>query len=133
QTAADGSYDFTGLRPGTYSLGEAQPSGYLDGKTTVGTQGGTAGDDQVTGISLQAGVTGANNDFGELQAASVSGWVYFDRSDSGIRAPTSDPGIAGVTVTLSGVDDRGTAVNLSTTSGADGSYAFNNLRPGTFT
>src|SRR4029077_878181 len=45
----------------------------------------------------------------------------------------TDPGINGVTVTLTGTDDKGNAVSLSTTTatvaGQAGSYAFTGLRP----
>src|SRR5262249_12633696 len=42
-TDDSGAYSFTNLRPGTYTLTEAQPDEYLDGKDSIGTQGGTAG------------------------------------------------------------------------------------------
>ena len=49
---------FSSLRPGTYALTEDQPAGYADGKDTIGTPGGTAGNDQFTNIVLAAGVVG---------------------------------------------------------------------------
>src|SRR5262249_15357818 len=51
-----------------------------------------------------------------------------DAGNDGARR-AGDPGIGGVTVTLTGRDDRGNAVSLSTTTGDDGSYAFTGLRP----
>ena len=66
-TAADGSYTFANLRPGTYGITETQPTGYLEGATTVGSQGGTGATDTITSISLTAGVNGINNNFGELK------------------------------------------------------------------
>jgi protocatechuate 3,4-dioxygenase beta subunit len=131
-TAADGSYTFAGLRPGTYALSETGSDGYLDGKDTIGSQGGTAGHDQLSGITLQPSVVGVNNNFGELNGTSLSGFVYVDQNDNGVKDP-SEAGISGSTVTLTGTDDQGTAVNLTRTSGADGSYSFANLRPGTYT
>src|SRR5205807_2527337 len=75
-TAGTGAYSFGNLRPGTYSLTEAQPPGFLDGKDTQGTPGnGTPGNDQFTGIPLAAGVAGAGNDFGELPPASLAGFA----------------------------------------------------------
>ena len=53
------------MRPGTYTLAEDQPAGYADGKDTIGTPGGTAGNDQFTNIVLAAGAVGVNNNFGE--------------------------------------------------------------------
>jgi protocatechuate 3,4-dioxygenase beta subunit len=131
-TAADGSYTFAGLRPGTYALSETGSDGYLDGKDTIGSQGGTAGHDQLSAITLQPGVAGLNNNFGELNGTSLSGFVYVDQNDNGVKDP-SEAGISGATVTLTGTNDQGTAINLTRTSGADGSYSFANLRPGTYT
>ena len=131
-TAADGSYNFTNLRPGTYTVTKTHPAGFWDGKNSSGTPGGTVGDNQFSGISLASGVAGANNNFAELVPTSVSGFVYFDINDNGVKDP-GEPGISGVTITLTGVDDHGTAVNLSAVTKADGSYNFSNLRPGTYT
>ena len=62
QTAADGSYLFDDLRPGTYSITETQPTtapsgnDYLDGTDTVGTQGGNGSvNDMVFNIGLPTG------------------------------------------------------------------------------
>src|SRR5439155_6661009 len=41
----------------------------------------------------------------------------------------TEPGMAGVTVTLSGKDFLGNAVNLTTVTGANGQYTFTNLLP----
>ena len=64
-SGADGSYSFGNLRPGTYAITETQPTGYADGKDTMGTAGGIAGRDGTTGIVLASGQTGAQYDFGE--------------------------------------------------------------------
>src|SRR5262249_12843447 len=79
-TDSNGYYQFTGLRPGTYALSEQQPAGWLDGKDTIGSQGGTTGQDQFTNITVRSGTNGVNNDFGELLASSLSGYVYADTS-----------------------------------------------------
>lgn len=130
-TASDGSYAFTGLRPGTYTISESQPAAWLQGKNTIGTPGGSVGFDQFTNVSLAAGVDGANNNFGELVPASVAGFVYSDANDNGVK-DSSEQGIAGTTVTLTGIDDQGHTVSLTQTTLADGSYAFTGLRPGTY-
>jgi protocatechuate 3,4-dioxygenase beta subunit len=132
QTAADGSYTFANLRPGTYTITQGEPVGWLDGKDSVGSEGGIVGNDVISGIPLAANVNGVNYNFGELQPASLSGFVYFDANNNGVKEP-GEPGIAGSTVTLAGVDDRGNPVNLTRVSAADGSYNFTNLRPGTYT
>jgi protocatechuate 3,4-dioxygenase beta subunit len=130
-TAADGSYQFTGLRPGTYTLTETQPAGYLDGKDAVGSLGGTLANDQVSAIALGVGASGVHYDFGELLPASLAGYVYVDTKNNGTK-DGGEAGIGGVTVTLTGTNDQST-VNLTTTTAADGSYQFTNLRPGVYT
>ncbi len=66
-TAANGTYSFTSLRPGTYALTQAAPTGYTDGATTVGSQGGLSAPHVISDINLPTGVDGVNNNFGELQ------------------------------------------------------------------
>jgi hypothetical protein len=65
-TDSTGAYSFTGLRPGTYSLGETQPAGYTDGADYLGSLGGTPQDDQFFNIVLGAGQSGVNYNYTEL-------------------------------------------------------------------
>jgi hypothetical protein len=86
--------------------------------------------DVISGIVLNVGVNGSNNNFGELPPASLSGFVYLDSNNNGLFEPgLGETGLAGSTVTLTGTDDRGNAVNLSFTTAAGGAYSFSNLRP----
>ncbi len=55
-TDNDGSYTFQQLLPGTYSLTEIDPTGYIDAKDTIGSAGGTVGHDTFTAISLGLGI-----------------------------------------------------------------------------
>lgn len=73
-----------------------------------------------------------NNNFGEVLPASIAGFVYTEKgiANSNYQAGTDWP-FPGVTVVLTGTDDLGQAVNLNTTTLADGSYVFKDLRPGT--
>ena len=64
-TAADGSYSFTNLAPGTYSISEQQPDGYFDGPDYLGSLGGTLQDDLFTDIAVGAGQAGTNYNFSE--------------------------------------------------------------------
>ncbi len=122
-TIADGSYSFTGLFAGTYTVTETQPTKYDDGAETVGTVGGTptgtaSANDVISGIALSAGDDSINNDFAEvIRPGSISGKVVDNNNDP----------IAGVTITLSG-----TAAGTATTI-ANGTYSFTSLQPGTYT
>ncbi|WP_164557849.1 DUF11 domain-containing protein [Massilia atriviolacea] len=136
-TNPDGSYSFSFLRNANgagYTVTETQPAAYLDGITRKGNVGGVpcaaCVDNTANAIGTIAYVvdkTHSDFNFGELLPASVSGFVYADSNQN--AALDKDEQIPGVTVTLSGTDDRGAAVNLSTTSAADGSYRFDKLRP----
>jgi uncharacterized repeat protein (TIGR01451 family) len=65
-TGEDGSYAFDDLPAGLYQIVEEQPTGYRDGKDTVGSAGGTSlGDDQFTAIQLLAGQQATDYLFGE--------------------------------------------------------------------
>ncbi len=130
-TGADGKYSFAGLLSGTYTVTETQPAGFLDGKDKAGTAGGTLANDQVSGITLGTGATAGGYTFGELRPASLAGSVFRDDDNSGTQNGT-EPGIAGVVVTLTGTDDLGVAVSKAATTDAAGAYSFGNLRPGTY-
>jgi len=67
-TAHDGSYTFTNLDPGTYTVSFSQPTQYLAGKVNIGSQGGQAftnagGAGYSVTIPLNGGVNGVNNNF----------------------------------------------------------------------
>ena len=130
-TAADGSYSFPNLAPGTYRLVETQPAAYLDGGTTAGSVGGVAGDDVIGSIVLAPGASGRNYDFGEVVPSSIDGSVYLDTNRDATRNP-GEFGIAHVPITLTGTDDRGRPVSITVTTDPDGSFTFPGLRPGTY-
>jgi len=129
-TDASGYYSFTDLKPGTYGVSETQPDGYFDGLDSAGTAGGTAQNpgDTITGAVLTSGTKGLDYDFGEICPASLSGYVYADSDNDGVFDSGETP-LSGVTVYL--LDDAGTRIATATTN-ADGSYAFDDLEPGTY-
>src|SRR5262249_14700875 len=100
-TSATGAYNFTNLRPGTYTITETQPAGYLDGKDTQGTPGnGVTGNDVFSTISLLAGVNGVNNNFGEKLPPNsyICGTKYLDVTGNGLTG--DDTPMCGVTIYL---------------------------------
>ncbi|HUH56329.1 MAG TPA: SdrD B-like domain-containing protein [Rhodanobacter sp.] len=138
-TTSDGSgnYSFGNLRPGTYKVTETPPAGFLPGKATAGsgtTAGGTAAadGDAIDGIILEESEQGTAFNFGELPPTGLSGVVYVDANRDGLHDAAETAGVAGVTITLSGTDDLGAPVSLTTTTDAAGAYHFDNLRPGTY-
>jgi fimbrial isopeptide formation D2 family protein/uncharacterized repeat protein (TIGR01451 family) len=108
----------------------------LDGKNAVGSEGGTTVNnppsDVISGVvMLNANTAATAYNFGELQAATISGLVFQDFNlDGAFNGP--DSGLVGVTVTLNGIDDLGGSVNLVTTTDPSGVYSFGTLRPGTY-
>ncbi|MGQ0627459.1 MAG: SdrD B-like domain-containing protein [Phycisphaerales bacterium] len=130
-TNAAGFYIFANLRPGNYTLTETQPAGFLDGIDTIGTPGGSTANDQFSNIVLPAGFNGVQNNFGEILASSVNGYVYCDANQNCVR-DNSEVGISGVTITLTGTNDLGQSVTLMTQTNGAGFYAFAGLRPGTY-
>lgn len=134
-TAADGSYSFSKLPAGSYSVTETQPSGWLDGKDSAGSAGGSAAappGDEISGITLASNTSASGYNFGELKGGSVAGKIYRDLDNNGLVGGAGETGIAGVAVALTGTDDLGQAVSLTTTSNGSGDYSFTGLRPGTY-
>ena len=137
-TDATGAYTFANLPPGTYAVREpTQPPSTLNGKTVVGTAGGTATapatvPSLVSGIVVGVGQTSSANNFGELPIGSITGHVISDSNNNG-KLDTGESGIGNVTLVLTGTDDLGQPVSVTTTSDAGGAYSFANLRPGAYT
>ena len=121
--------DATRLQEGfRYTVSQPKgPQDYLAGKLT---------DDNVhvlfgpaCGRSIVVDPDGAgqiNLNFGELRPASLGGSVTL-AGDQGTAV-----GVSGAVVNLTGTDDKGASVTLSRTTAADGSYRFDDLRPGAY-
>lgn len=75
-TAADGSWSFTNLPPGDYTVTEVQPGGWVDGMDAVGTVGGSSvgvnANDVNSAVTLGPGDAGINYNFGEIAPALLS-------------------------------------------------------------
>ena len=135
-TDANGEYSFNLLRPGAYSVTEtSQPAGYFDGQDTRGNVVPLLGGnktDVIPDILLALGQAAPNNNFGELLPGGLSGFVYNDRNNNGTKQ-ANEPGITGVPVRLTGVNDLGPIAARNARTDANGAYNFGNLRPGTYT
>jgi hypothetical protein len=124
-----------GIGPGNYTIVQPhEPRGYVDGMETS---------DNVTPIPgsnhtdfIRVGVVNnsdqlLNNNFGELRASSVAGWVYYDANRSR-RFDAGDTGLAGVSIVLTGTDIWGNSVSRTTTTNAAGAYGFGGLTAGDY-
>ena len=143
-TDASGNYLFDGLLPGTYTVREpAQPPQTSSGQTIPGAvpNGGTPGTatavavtpSLIAGIVLPPNTASTGNNFAEIpNGRLIAGRVFLDFDNSG-TLDGSDHGITGQTLQLTGTDVNGNPVSATTTTGADGSYAFSGLPEGTYT
>ncbi|WP_144011861.1 SdrD B-like domain-containing protein [Vandammella animalimorsus] len=141
-TAADGSYAFNDLPVGAtnVTITETQPANYVNIYNTPGSNGavnggddaGTTNNSVITIATLPAGGSTGNNFAEQRQSTSVSGRVYVEgNGNTADDGNATDPGIGGVTVTLTYTPPGGGApVTLTTTTGSDGSYTFTNLPVG---
>ena len=69
-TNSSGYYAFINLAASSlagYKITEVQPSGYIDGKDTIGSLGGTVANDLLTTSMLNTNTCGLNYNFGELR------------------------------------------------------------------
>jgi len=157
-TTATGAYAFTNLPPSDatgYTLTQVnEPTGFADGADQNGagvgnvianSRGRPVGETipATGGIVVNPAANLTERNFGELPGAQLSGRVYIDPNANAIREAAETSGVAGVAITLTGTTDTGQAVNCSTTTAANGTYAFPvagdpnplcaTLRPGSYT
>ncbi|MFM2475608.1 SdrD B-like domain-containing protein, partial [Burkholderia cenocepacia] len=125
-TDAQGDYLFTEVVEGTWTVtvGAGLPDGVepsfdFDGTATPG----------VSVVELGAGGS-LLQDFGYRGSASVGDLVWLDLDGDGAQGP-GEPGLGGVTVTLTIVREGLEDVVLTTTTDANGAYAFAGLPVGT--
>lgn len=130
-TDINGYYKFENLTPGTYSLQENQPAGYLDGKDAAGTAGGIVSNpdtDLISAIPLAGGVSAKNYDFGEILPANISGKVYVDLNNNS-QFDSGEPLLHSVTIYL--IDQSKTRIAVTQTD-PNGEYFFTDLPPGVY-
>ncbi|MCP3937059.1 MAG: hypothetical protein GY708_17020, partial [Actinomycetia bacterium] len=135
-TDIDGNYHFADPGDGTFKIVELQPTDMVDGAETVGSNGGTVDNstdsNEIADIVFGSGDVASGYDFGEVAPGSLSGFVWHDANQDG-HVNFGEQAIEDAIVNLTGTDDRGNAVNLSTDTDEQGMYSFDNLRPGQYT
>jgi len=118
QTNAEGRGAFTNLEPGNYTVREVVPAGFSPSTSAV--------------VPLTLSTEDANVTFANTPNSNITGCKFEDFNVNGYR-DGNEPAISGVTVYLdtnnNGALDAGEA---STTSDQFGTFAFNNLTPGTY-
>jgi serine-aspartate repeat-containing protein C/D/E len=140
QTNPNGDYEFDtswNLLPGTYQLREQQPAafaisvGAIPGTVSGAAVGNALNTDNLSTVAiLLGGQHAVDYDFGEANPAAISGFVYHDRDNDGIREPgDNEEAIPSTTIQLR--DASGQVAGTTTTNSA-GYYEFTNLLPGTY-
>jgi protocatechuate 3,4-dioxygenase beta subunit len=128
-TASNGSYSFNGVAAGTYTVHITDDDGLLAGHWhTLGTNPGADNNSQVDPYTVVVAANTSNTtaDFGYYQQpAGLGDFVWADDGD-GIQQAL-EPGVAGVTVTLSITYPNGIVLTLVTTTDDNGLYSFDNL------
>jgi protocatechuate 3,4-dioxygenase beta subunit len=114
-TGADGSYTFTGVKPGDYTVEETNLLPY---KSTT---------DDIKSVTMTAG-TSLTVNFGDRQENKLIGAVFNDLNGDRLQGP-GEPGISGVGISLA---DMTGIVFATAVTGADGTYKFENLEAGTY-
>ncbi|ADV62378.1 Cna B domain protein [Isosphaera pallida ATCC 43644] len=133
-TDVNGNFRFTDLPAGNYTVVETQRPDVLPGRAAVGNAGGVVIDSNtIAEIGVGPGANLSGYTFGNLALdnASLTGRVFQDLNGNGVR-DLGEPGVAGVLVTLSGIDQDNQPVLLSTVTDSDGFYRFENLRQGVY-
>jgi len=130
-TNAAGRYAFISLPDGIYQVAAQAASGTVITRGVVGSVGGSAGMASISQINLGISGSGVGYDFPMIPPSQIAGVVFNDLNRNGVRNP-GELGIANVIITLTGNDDLGRSVRRQAVTAADGSYAFDNLRSGSY-
>ncbi|MDQ2869445.1 MAG: SpaA isopeptide-forming pilin-related protein [Acidobacteriota bacterium] len=122
-TGADGTFSFTAVPFGTYTVAETVPPGF---RQTAPAAPGTATATVNVSTRTVSGLLFGNQ---AVLGASISGFKFIDVNGNGAR-DAGEPGGGGVTIRLSGPGGTGTGVQ--TTTASDGSFTFTGVAPGTY-
>ncbi|MFK7973103.1 MAG: SdrD B-like domain-containing protein, partial [Bacteroidia bacterium] len=133
-TNASGNYSFNNLAAGSYYvIVSGLPAGYAF--TTQNTGGDTAKDSDVNAsgqtacFTLNAGQDKDDVDAGATpQGSTIGDFVWYDQDNDGIQ-DAGEPGLPNVSVAL--YDCNANLIGTTTTN-ANGQYAFTNVLPGSY-
>ena len=132
-TNGTGNYSFTNLAPGDYRVEFVAPTGRAIGKQDLGADGTDSDANPTTGrtdiINLVSGETDNTIDAAIVELGALTGRVWVDRDGDGLEE-TGEASRAGITVNLLNPD--GTPTGRTTTTGADGTYLFNQVVAGSY-
>ena len=138
-TASDGSYSFSNLKPGSYSIEVERPSGYQFTARDRGVDDSIDSDvDGNTGkssiLTLLSGQSNVDLDAGLFRPVSLGDRIWHDFNANGIQ-DAGEPGISGVTVYLT--DSSGSRILLNglpvqRTTDNNGFYSFTGLTPSSY-
>ncbi len=142
-TDVNGDYWFEDIYPGTYTVTETVPDGWVPSKATSTVVVLARGEEAVArlGQSTAMGPLGqtqfesnpnANLAFGNTILGSIHGYKFKDKNFNGLD--DNEPRVAGVQITLEGdVNGDGDQDQVVTYTDVDGEYWFEDLYPGTYT
>lgn len=121
------NYTIGNIPPGsTVTIQTVERFGYL---LSAANQGGNpANDSNAVGSSVTLNASNTTIDFGLYRTTAVGDTVWLDLNGNGLF-DSGEPGLPGITITLR--DDDGAVVTTIQTL-ANGSYAFSNLTPGSY-
>ena len=118
-TDASGNFSFTAVTPGTYTLSEVVPVGFV--QTTPGGAG-------TISVTVTAGQNATGFLFGNRAAlGSIAGSKFNDANGNGVK-DSGEAGVSGVTIRLT--NSAGTVV--STTTDTSGNFSFTGLPAGPY-
>ncbi|ACL23239.1 SdrD B-like domain-containing protein [Chloroflexus aggregans] len=121
------NYTIDNIPPGsTVTIQSVSRFGYVLSPANQGSNSSV--DSNAIGESITLTTSNTTIDFGLYRTTAIGNLVWFDANGNGLR-DTGEPGIGGITVALR--NSSGATVTTTTTLG-DGSYAFNNVTPGTY-
>ena len=134
-TDSSGTYSFTGLAPGDYTVEFIPPSGYVI--SPQDTSGSTEAQDSdadpstylTDTITLASGDDVDTVDVGLSLPAVIGNYMWVDENADGVQ-DAGEPGIPGVTVQL--YDATGSTLLQTTETDANGGYLFNELVTDTY-